>query len=300
MGSHSVLTGRGVLAIGGADRVSFLQGLVSNDVAAARHDAAVFAAFLTAQGKFLHDFNVVDADGRLLLEMDRTRLPDLQRRLKLYKLRSDVTLEDQSARWAVHVVFGADEATALAPDGQIRFRDPRHPALGLRMLVPVDTAADAVGSAGAQTVDEDAWQRHRIGLGIPDGAVDLLPEKSTLIESNYDLLNGVSWDKGCYMGQELTARMHYRGLAKKRLVGVRYAGPAPAFGTDLLRDGRAVGEMRGGTDGAGIALVRLDAMTGPTLAADNDGRPVTVAVPDWLRQALPAADPAVSTPAVSA
>jgi len=211
-----ILEHRGVLRVGGADRRSFLQGIVSNDVERASAERAVWAAFLTPQGKFLHEFIVVEQESAFLLDCEAERAADLQRRLKLYKLRAQVTLE-AADDLAVAVLFGTDALALLdlpAEPGRARglagglaYVDPRLPELGARAILPRAEAQEVLNGAGfaeATLADYDAL---RIAAGVPDGSRDLEIEKSTLLESGFDELHGIDWDKGCYMGQELTARI---------------------------------------------------------------------------------------------
>jgi hypothetical protein len=271
---------RGLITVAGEDRVAYLQGLVSNDVARVAPDRAIYAAFLTPQGKYLEDFVVADlGDDRLALEVtgDAERRAAFLKRLTLYKLRSKVTLTDESADWRVFALTGdgaleavglSGEAGEAAPvDGGLAIVDPRLPALGARLIVPAAAADGLAGPLGVETGDEAAYHAHRLALGVPDGAADLEREKTTLLEANLDALNAISWDKGCYMGQELTARMRYRGLVKKRLVPVAIEGQSPPAGTDVTSGGRTVGALRSSKDGIGLALLRLDAMENEDLAA---------------------------------
>ncbi|WP_395459356.1 YgfZ/GcvT domain-containing protein [Azospirillum melinis] len=268
---YAVLDHRSVVAVTGEDRKAFLQGLVSNDVLRVTPDHAAYALFLTPQGKFLHDFNLVESgaesDAALLLDPETDRRADLLRRLKMYKLRSKIALEDRTEQLRVVVAFGdgALEALGLPTEpgaarafaGGVAFTDPRLPALGARLFLPAEglAALEAAGLAPREVVDYD---RHRLSLGIPDGTLDLIPEKSIPLESRMDALNAISWDKGCYMGQELTARTKYRALIKKKLFPVTVNGPAPDAGTPVTLDGKDVGEMRSGRDGAALALLRLE------------------------------------------
>lgn len=277
---------RDVLRLTGEDRTAFLQGLVSNDMRKVAPDRAVFAAFLTPQGKYLHDFHVVALGDAWLIDCEAGRGADLLRRLRLYKLRSKVELAEATADWAVAAIPGEagraafdlpDEAGAARPlaDG-VAHVDARLAALGARALLPRATAKAALEGLGLAETGPEAWDRLRLSLGVPDGSRDLVPEKTVLLEANYDSLNAIAWDKGCYMGQELTARTRYRGLLKKRLAPVQLDGPAPEPGTPILRDGREAGEMRSSRDGIGLALLRLEALegdAGPLLAGDTPVRP---------------------------
>lgn len=268
---YAVLDQRSVVAVTGEDRKAFLQGLVSNDVLRVAPDRAVYALFLTPQGKFLHDFNLVESgaesDAVLLLDPETERRADLLRRLKMYKLRSKIALEDRTEQLRVVVAFGAGALEALglpaepgaarAFAGGVAFTDPRLPALGARLFLPADglAALEAAGLAPREATDYD---RRRLSFGIPDGTLDLIPEKSIPLESRMDALNAISWDKGCYMGQELTARTKYRALIKKKLFPVTVDGPMPDAGTPVTLDGKDIGEMRSGRDGAALALLRLE------------------------------------------
>jgi folate-binding protein YgfZ len=137
----------------------------------------------------------------------------------------------------------------------------------------------------AGTAEPDDWDRHRLVLGLPDGARDLEPEKTVLLEAGFDELNGVSWTKGCYMGQELTARTKYRGLVKRRLVPVSAPRPLPPPGTSVTAEGRDAGTMRSSRDCLGLALLRLDALDQPLVSG---GVSLTPHVPGWMRLPEPA------------
>lgn len=242
----SLLPARGVVELAGADRVAFLQGLVSNDVAQAAPGRAVWAALLTPQGKWLADFFVCARPDALLLECERAQAPMIAEKLIRFRLRSKIGLRDASNGFAVVAGWG----DAPMPEGAAP--DPRLPQAGWRAVMPRGEYPDL-------SADYDT---HRLALGLPDAA-DMRAEQTVLLEAGFDELHGVSWDKGCYMGQELTARTKYRGLVKRRLVPVRVDGALPAAGTPVTRAGVEVGEMRSGRDGRGMALLRLGALEGP-------------------------------------
>jgi folate-binding protein YgfZ len=265
--SFVLLEDRGVLAVSGPDRRAFLQGLVSNDVEKVSHASARYAALLTAQGKYLHDFIMVEAGESLWLDAEAGRLTDLKKRLSLYRLRAKASLDEQPDL-AVAAVFGEGASAALGLSGEpgaarsfasgVALVDPRLAALGARAIVPQVIARAQLTEASLAEASFEAYDRLRLSLGIPDGSRDLVAEKSILLESGFDELNGVDWQKGCYIGQELTARTKYRGLIKKRLMPVQIDGPAPAPGTIVSADGREVGEMRSSRDGLGLALLRIE------------------------------------------
>jgi folate-binding protein YgfZ len=290
-GNFVVLDDRGVLAVSGPDRAGFLQGLVSNDVDKIATDRAVYAAFLTAQGKYLHDFIMVAAGEAIWLDAEAARLADLKRRLSIYRLRAKVTI-GEAPELTVAAVFGAGACPALdlpeqtgaaRPFGAgVALVDPRLAALGARVILPREAIRETLATTGFAETDFAAYDRHRLSLGVPDGSRDLMVEKSILLESGFDELNGVDWAKGCYIGQELTARTKYRGLIKKRLFPVRIDGAAPAPGTILSLDGKEAGEMRSSRDGIGLALLRLDAVADDrSLAAE--GATLAAMRPDWMR-----------------
>jgi folate-binding protein YgfZ len=286
-----LLDGRGILAVSGPDRRIFLQGLVSNDVEKVAPDRAVYAALLTAQGNYLHDFIMAAAGDAIWLDAEAARLADLKRRLSMYRLRAKIAIDDVP-EVAVAAVFGEgarealglpEEAGAARPFREgLAFVDPRLAALGARVILPGDRIRAALQGAGLAETDFAGYDRHRLALGIPDGSRDLVLEKSILLESGFDELNGVDWQKGCYVGQELTARTKYRGLIKKRLFPVRIDGPAPAPGAIVERDGKEAGEMRSIGNGLGLALLRLDAVAaGQPFSAG--GTTLTPIQPDWMR-----------------
>jgi len=244
----ALLPDRGVIELAGEDRVPFLQGLVSNDVAQAAPGRAVWTALLTPQGKWLADFFIFSDGERLLLDVERAQTEMLVQRLGRFRLRSKITLTDQSAAWGVYAAW---DGPPQIPGGVILAPDPRLPEAGWRVLSPHALEA---------TAHAEAWDAHRLALGLPDGSRDLEAEKSVLLEAGFDELNGVSWTKGCYMGQELTARTKYRGLVKRRLVPVAIDGPLPAPGTPVMRGTAEAGTMRSGRGDVGIAQLRLDAL----------------------------------------
>ena len=286
----SLLAHRSVIAIGGADRVEFLQGLISNDTTKVAPGHAVWAALLTPQGRFLNDMFVADGgDETLLLETERERAPALARKLTLYKLRSKVTVEDRSAAMEVAAVFGAGAEKVLPITGAIAFADPRLAELGVRVLAPAGTASALLQARGIAAAAPDAYDALRLGLGVPDGSRDLKVEKALLLENGFDELNGVDWKKGCYMGQELTALTKYRVLIKKRLFPVKVEGTLPEPGTPVLRDGEEVGELRSGTGDRALAMLRLDAARGNgSVLTAGDSR-ILPETPPWMRLPDPAA-----------
>jgi len=290
----ATLADRGVLALAGEDARPFVQGLISNDVDKLGPARVLYAALLTPQGKYLHDFILAECGGALLLDVERARAADLLRRLTLYRLRSKVTIEDRTQAMRVVVLPGEGAAprfglareagAARGFGGGAAFVDPRLPALGVRAIVPADLDDDAFLALGFAPGSSDDYERLRLEQGVPDGSRDILVDKSFLLESNFEELNGVDFDKGCYVGQELTSRTKFRGAVRRRLFKVAVDGPLPQPGTPILLGDREAGQMRSGQGARGLALLRLDLVdearaSGAPLVA-GDAR-LTPAKPDW-------------------
>ena len=292
-----LLKERGLIKVTGEDRVDFLQGLVSNDIEKVGPDRAVWAALLTPQGKYLHDFFVVEVGDAIFLDCEADRLADLGQRLRRYVLRANVTL-DIGKGFSVRALFGDDALSALdlpmepgaariIPGGGVIYVDPRLADAGARAIAPeAEAPTDAAPlDEGFQPGSVEDYDAMRLSFGLSDGSRDLIVEKSILLESNFDELHGVDWEKGCFMGQELTARTKYRGLVKKRLLPIHIDGAAPDAGA-IIRDGeRVVGEIRSSAQGRGMAIIRLDALeeNGENKGFEADGAVVTPWKPDWAR-----------------
>jgi hypothetical protein len=294
---YAILDARGLLRAGGPDVRSFLQGMVSNDVTKIGPERAVWSAFLTPQGKFLHEFFMTEEPGpgavSLLLDCEAARLDDLRGRLARYRLRAKIELTDVSADYAVAAIFGdgalAALGEALGPPaglgaatpfgGGIAYVDPRLAGLGARVVLPRAEARAALEGAGISAATPADYDALRIGLGVPDGSRDLEVERSPLLENGFDELHGIDWDKGCFMGQELTARTKYRALIKKRLLPVAIEGPAPEPGTQVTAAGKDAGVLRSSVDGVGLALLRLEHLDAPLRAGEAR---LTAKKPDWV------------------
>lgn len=237
------MTDRTVLKVSGADRESFLQGLVSNDVKGLK-DGLVYAALLTPQGKYLADFLLVPAEDAILIDVATDLARSLAQRLTMYKLRADVAIEATD----IAPARGLGEA----PEGT--FADPRHAELGWR-------AYD--GRDGDENVD---WDAIRVAHCIPETGIELTGD-SYLLEAGFERLNGVDFRKGCYVGQEVTARMKHKTELKKGLATVTVDGEAPA-GTAITRDGKTVGTLFTQSGGQAIAYLRFD-RAGPGMQAGD-------------------------------
>jgi folate-binding protein YgfZ len=231
---------RHVLAIRGPDAESFLQGLVTNDV---RKLSAgpVYAALLTPQGKYLADFLLLRQGDAILLDLPATLGADVARRLALYRLRAQVTIAEAG--------LSVWRGTGPAPAGAVA--DPRHPALGWRVYA----AAPPALPPGADPAPD--WDAIRVAQCIPEAGVELVPGESYILEAGFERLNGVDFRKGCYVGQEVTARMKHKTDLRKGLVTVELDGHA-APGTPIEAAGKPAGTLYTSAGGRGIAWLRFD------------------------------------------
>jgi folate-binding protein YgfZ len=248
-----VLSDRGIVEVAGPDATKFLHNLVTNDIASLSPGEARFAGLLSPQGKILFDFLVFARDeeeGRAyLLDCPRALVPDLVRRLSMYKMRAQLTITDRSEELAsMAFVDGGQESPEVVA---VAFaRDPRSPELGWRGVV---AASDADGGSA-----REKYEKLRIEAGVPQGGVDFIYGDAFPHEANMDLLSGLDFKKGCYIGQEVVSRMKHRGTVRKRVTPFSATGPAPAPGTPIT-----VGELEIGVTGSslgekGLALIRLD------------------------------------------
>jgi tRNA-modifying protein YgfZ len=267
----AMLEDRGVVSVAGADAGGFLQGLLTNDVEGLGPSEARYAALLTPQGKILFDMIVVrapDADGAAyLLDCAAAQAADLAKRLGFYKLRAKVAVANESAGRAVAAFWGGEPAPI---EGGLLYPDPRDPRLGWRAIVPRPIAA-ALGSEHAAE-----YEGLRIGVVAPKGGLDFVYGDAFPHDANLDLLHGVDFDKGCYVGQEVVSRMKHRGTARRRVARVKLAGPPPMPGTPVLDRELAVGTLGSSSGREALALLRLDrvedaAAAGRTLSAADVG-----------------------------
>jgi folate-binding protein YgfZ len=274
------LTSRALVAVSGADTRPWLDNLLSNAVEALKPGEARAALLLTPQGKFLFDLIVMappadEPQDILMLDVQADRREALIQRLNLYRLRSKVVVEPvDGAIWAA---WGADRGPEL-DEGWTA--DPRLPALGWR----------GYGREAAEDAGEDAYDAHRLALGVPDPARDCEPDKTFPLEADYDLLNAIDFHKGCYVGQETTSRMKRRSAVKTRMAPITFDGPALPAGIAVeTLQGLRAGEVLSGGEGRALALLRLDrAVSGPLVC---NGRPVALDIPAWWPEGtLPSPD----------
>jgi hypothetical protein len=254
------LDSRALIRVTGPDARPFLHNLLTQDVETIEPGQLRFGALLSPPGRLLFDLFLLGLEDGVLLDVAADRRDALLQRLAMYRLRAQVSVEADEG--PVFVAWNG-EAEGFAPD-------PRTPALGGRRY----------GDGVEPNSGEDDWQAYRLAVGVPDPAADAPSDKTYPIEADFDLLNGIDFQKGCFVGQETTSRMKRRGAIKNRMLPIAFDGPAPAFGSEILNGELRAGEVLSGRDGAAMALVRLDRIDG---ALAVDGRPVMVRRPDWIR-----------------
>jgi hypothetical protein len=234
---------RAYIAVGGDDRIAFLQGILTQDVSKLADEKIQFAALLSPQGKILHDMFLIDRPDHVVIDTDAASKELLLKCLTMYKLRAKVHFDDTG------------EPKEILPD-------PRHPQLPPR---------------GAGNLLE------RLALGIPEFGRDIAPDSMTAMDAGYDLLNAISFTKGCYVGQEVTARMHYKNIARKGFFLISAMDALPDGGS-IMAGGRAIGDLRTVSGTHGLAFLKFEDAVGSNASVDN--RPVRITAPGWMQPKL--------------
>ena len=286
----ALLPDRGVVKVTGEDARRFLNGLATSDMDQVGPKAARYAALLTPQGKIIVDFIAIEAEaedgGGFFLDCPKALAPTLAEKLTFYKLRAKVTVEDVSHALGVMAVW---DGAALSDFG-LSYEDPRLAALGARTILPPEMVAEAAADLGATGSDAEAYDAHRIALGVPRGGQDFIYGDTFPHEADMDQLHGVDFDKGCYVGQEVVSRVEHRGTARSRVVPVTYEDYAPSAGLPVMAGEKQAGMFGSSAKGHGLAMVRLDrieealASGAPITAGGIAIRPVK---PDWATFAWP-------------
>ncbi|MFT5742829.1 MAG: folate-binding protein YgfZ [Paracoccaceae bacterium] len=235
------MTDNTVLALTGADRIDFLQGLVSNDI---QHDGLVYGALLTPKGKYIADFFTLLESDRIVIDVASSHAATLAQRLNMYRLRADVQITETD--------LIVSRGTGTAPTGA--FDDPRHPALGWRSYGDTDLS------------DNTDWDALRVAHCVPDSGIELTPE-TYILEAGFERLHGIDFRKGCYVGQEIAARMKHKTELRKGLRTVIIKGAAPV-GTDIMAGDKVVGTLLTQSGGQAIAYLRFDRAVGDMTAGD--------------------------------
>jgi folate-binding protein YgfZ len=282
----ALLPDRGVVKVSGNDARDFLNGLVTTDVSLLRPGLGRFGALLTPQGKITTDFLITEAPsghgGGFLIDCPRVLAQGLADKLGFYRLRAKVVVGNLSDNLAVLAAWDGDPA--LKPD--LAFADPRSETLGWRILVPEELAQKAADLIGAEMVDSTAYDAHRIASGVPRGGLDFIYGDAFPHETNMDRLQGVDFDKGCYVGQEVVSRMQHRGTARTRTVRIVLDGPAPEPGAAILAGDKPVGTMGSAAGRNGLALLRIDRVADAldnAIPLTSGGLAIHLAEPDDVR-----------------
>jgi tRNA-modifying protein YgfZ len=286
----AILPDRGVVKVAGEDARAFLHGLVSANILTLAPGTARFGALLSPQGKIFADFIIIEAPARdgggFFLDVPADLANALVDKLNLYRLRSRVVIENLSEVLGVLAAWDGTGTTSVG----LAYPDPRLAALGLRVMLPSHRAADAAAELGAIRVEASDYEAHRVALGIPHGGIDFKYGDAFPHEADMDQLGGVDFAKGCYVGQEVVSRMEHRGIARTRVLPIRYQGPAPQPGEPIMSGERQIGTMGSASGGHGLALLRIDRVADalregyPLLAAGIAVEPLK---PDWALFALP-------------
>ena len=282
----ALLPDRGAVKVIGDDARRFLNGLVTNDMAKVAPGKPRFAALLTPQGKIIADFIIAEAPaedgGGFFLDVPRVLATALVEKLNFYKLRAKVTCEDLSEVLGVMAVWdGSGES-----DFGLYYPDPRLAGLGSRIMLPPYLAAEAAADLGAALVEAEAYEAHRIALGVPHGGLDFMYANTFPHEADLDQLNGVDFEKGCYVGQEVVSRVEHRASARSRVVPIAYDDYAPISGLPIMAGDKQIGTLGSTAKGRGLALLRLDKIedalaTGTPLEAG--GITIRAVKPPWAQ-----------------
>jgi folate-binding protein YgfZ len=272
----SLLEDRSVIAVRGTDARSFLQGLISNDMEECAPSKGIYAALLTPQGKILFEFFVVEHEDRFLIDCAAARAGDLVKRLAFYRLRAKVDITPAQELKVAAVWNGAPQTMAAIA----AFADPRLPTLGVRLIGPLPLVQNALAD-----MRNGDYRAHLLDLGVPDSA-DVPPDTVFALDAGFEELGAIDFRKGCYVGQEVTARMKHRASARRRFLIAQVDGDLPPPGTKLEASGREVGLLATGLNGRALALVRLDRVDEATSGGGDIsamGQKVRLQRPSWLQ-----------------
>lgn len=252
----AALANRSVVSITGTDAAKFLQGLITNDMDSLSKDgSALYAGLLSPQGKILFDFLVVRTATAILIDIAKDKASEFIKRLSLYKLRADVVISDVTSDYKVFAIWGG----ALPDESQspLIFTDPRLPDLGLRVIADDALVQKLSETPALVAVSEAAYDAHRINLGVPEGGKDFTFGDAYPHDACFDLFHGVSFSKGCYVGQEVVARMENKSLVRKRVVRIEGTAPLTSH-SDILLGETPIGRLGTVFGKHGLAMVRLD------------------------------------------
>jgi hypothetical protein len=262
------LAGRALVRVEGAEAETFLHNVLTADLQGLAPGVARYAALLTPQGKILFDMFVVKTDEGFLIDCSAAQRADLMKRLGFYRLRAQVT------------IAAADEfevgVASERPQAERAYADSRLAGIGYRVIAPAGRLPEGAG-----------YDTARIRLGLADSDADLGSGEFFPHEANLDQLNGVSFTKGCFVGQEVVSRMEHRGSARSRVLPVKLDGPAPAKGTAILSGDKTVGSLLSSSGKDALALLRLDRLAEAVAPLLTDSVKVKVQKPSWVRYEVP-------------
>ena len=241
--------------IAGDDRQDFLQGLISNDINACNRNNPIYSCILSPQGKFLADFFVIELDGSYLIEIHNRFFDNILQKLQLYKLKSKVIISENNSY--LSCVLFINKKIAV-PNHLISFQDPRNNNIGIRYILNTDNSS-SLKKLGFTPVDINYYKEILMKNLIPYSPDDLIVNKSLLLENNFQNINAISWDKGCYVGQEITARMKYRALLKKKIYTLEIISGSIQVGEKITINDISIGEIISITNKFAIAMLKIDA-----------------------------------------
>ena len=262
-----ILANRTIYRLQGAETASFLQGITTANIETLAEGAVTLCAMLSPQGKLLHDFFVFRTAEAYYIDVAQSQGASLAKKLKLYKMRADVTLEEVGDRYSiVQSEIACNGAVIAAPDNRIE-------DIGFRNIV-----------AKCDGTDDDAYDAWRLSHALPEGALDVT-DRTFLLDLGYDALGAVDFEKGCYVGQEVVARMHYKNARRRAIYAASSEQPLPPLGTEIYARDRKIGELRSSRDGLGIAVCQWETVQHAEGAAFSaEGIALKLEVPRWFSQ----------------
>lgn len=264
---------RAVLHLSGPDASAFLQGLITNDMALLEQQACLYAALLTPQGKLIFDFFIFRKDDDYYVDCLKEQASALLQRLMMYRLRSKVELADVSDHYSIVSATVAEDLD----NGVIQSSDPRSSEMGFRGVIKSDNLPEDT------TTDSTSYHQQRIQQALPDGILDMGHGETLVLEGNFDQIQGVSFKKGCYVGQENTARMNFRNKVNRRLVPIHWQDEAPSPNSTLFCDEKKAGSAGLAVGSWGLAHLRLEKIQDGSSITTEDGKRGTIHMPQWMQ-----------------
>ena len=244
------------ISISGDDRKDFLQGLITNDINKCNSDTPIYSCFLSPQGKFIADFFVADREKNYLIEIHKKFMSGFLDKLKIYKLRSKITINENEDFESLVIL--ENNNLLQSNNDIINFIDPRNNKLGRKVYIKLDRINDFKKKFNLQEVKFESYRELLINNLIPFSPDDLIINKSLILENNFEKINAIDWDKGCYVGQEITARMKYRALLKKSIRAVEIISGNVNPGNKILNNLNAIGEIISCFNNLAIAMLKID------------------------------------------